>query len=52
LSFPAKGGESSVFILFFASWMPPAYYLPGQAYQVRHDEALDLDQPDLEALVL
>ena len=19
-------------------WMPPAYYMPGQAYQVRHDE--------------
>jgi hypothetical protein len=18
-------------------WMPPAYYMPGQAYQVRHD---------------
>jgi hypothetical protein len=21
----------------WVTWMPPAYYLPGQAYQVRHD---------------
>jgi len=23
-------------------WMPPAYYMPGQAYQVRHDKVMAL----------
>ena len=29
-----QASESSKFNRF---WMPPAYYMPGQAYQVRHD---------------